>query len=239
MKSNQFKTIFQKDTLVVVRSYWYFLPLAIVQVLVMQFTTMNQVLHIEGQPMPREMEIMILNGLMGYIPLIVIPFLSSTVLHQIILEERNKQTLLPILCTGVNPRLIWWGKIGVTFSLSYAVNLLCQIAFLILAWVYTGYLMPLSPALAFGFLIVTPAIAGTIVAILSLMFWYYKKPGLVVMLFPMLIFMGSWMLAARDPLTTVFPPVKALAILALVSAVFILCGFTIGQVSKERVAGLY
>ncbi|HLF27699.1 MAG TPA: hypothetical protein VJG32_15300 [Anaerolineae bacterium] len=236
MRRCQFEAIVRRDLCLFFRTAWFFLPLAIAQVLVMQLTAMGSVLKPD---VLLPVQHAILAGLLASTPAMVIPFFGNMFLNKAVLEDRLRQTLIRTLLTGIQPGTLWWTKFTLAASLAYVIMLICEVAVWALAWMRTGAPLAVSPPVLANILIVNPAISLAVLATMSLLYWVFKRPGMLITFIPMIIMLGSWMLAASSPLTTLFSPVTAGVILSVAAGVIFLCGWISSRISKERIAGLY
>jgi len=236
MRRSQFESIVYRDLRLFFRTSWFFLPLAVVQLLVMQFTAMSDVL---SPNVPMTIQHTILAGLMGYAPTMVIPFFGNMFLNKSLVEDRLRQTLVRTLVTGIKPGALWWTKFAIAAALAYGVMLVCEVAVWVLAWARTGAPLSLTPPEWVNILIVNPAISLAVLALMCFFYWAFKRPGMAIMFIPMLVMFGSWMLAASNPLTTLFSPATAAVILAASIGSIFLCAWISSRLSKERIAGLY
>lgn len=237
MERGQIEAVIRRDIRVFFRTSWFFLPLSIVQVLVMQFTTMGEVLKPD---LPISLQHTILTGLMGYAPMMIIPFLGNMILNKSMLEQRLRQTITRTLATGIEPRVLWWTKFAVAALLSYSLMFLCEIALWGLVWLRTSMTLSLTLPATVNILLVNPAFSLAVLAMMGLFDWAFKKPGLIIMFLPMAVMFGGWMLAAQNPLlTTQFSSVTAGSIILASAGTILLCGLISSRLSKERVAALY
>lgn len=236
MTFSQVRAIVRRDLILFFRTSWYFLPLAIVLGLVMQFTIMGDVLKPE-LPLVYQQEI--LKGLLGYAPMMIIPYVGNLFLNKIMIEERTRQTLIRTMATGVNLGVLWWTKFLLAACISILTLFLSLGTLWGLIWVRTSTLLALTFSDSLILLVVNPILSLAVLAFVSYIYWALKKPSVALMVVPFILTFGSWFLATRNPQSTLFSPTVAWTT-TLISAIVIgMCGVASSKLSRERISGLY
>lgn len=173
---------------------------------------------------------------MVYVALMVIPFIANALLIRSLVEERNRQTILPILATGAPPAMIWLTKLAVVFVLSYAV-MLVSLGLHLLVMIYYWHVMPLiTTQILFGVLVVTPLLALAIVAFTALVFWAFYHTHLVASVVPVVVAMSTWGFANRSPGADILHRITVVSFVA--STIIIIIGaLCIARMPRRRIAG--
>lgn len=172
-----------------------------------------------------------------YVAMIVIPFLANGHLVRSLVEERQKQSILSLLATGVSPRVMWLTKLVMACALSYLVMLVSIGVHLLVTMLYWHVMPVFTAQIVLGALVFSPLLAFSIVALMAFLFWYFRYPHLVASIVPVVVAMASWGYASRSPGSDIL---RDLAILSCLAPVVITAmgAFLIGRLSKQRIAGL-
>lgn len=172
-----------------------------------------------------------------YVAPMVLPFFANAILSRSFIEERVRQALLPILCTGVRTSTVWIGKLLAAFAFSYVVVLICIVIDLVLMRAYFGIPVPASPAVWVTALVVTPIVSLGILAVMSLMFWTVRHANMVASFFPVVLSLGIWAYVSAHPTTGVLAAVLVVAFAG--AAVMIgASAWVISRLSRQFVVGL-
>jgi ABC-type transport system involved in multi-copper enzyme maturation permease subunit len=172
-----------------------------------------------------------------YVAMIVIPFLANGHLIRSLVEERQKQSILSLLATGVTPQVMWLTKLVMAAALSYLV-MLVSIGLHLLVTVLYWHVMPVfTTQIVLGALVVSPLLAFAVVALMAFFFWYFRYPHMVASIVPVVVAMASWGYASRSPGSDIL---RNLTIIACVAPFVITAigAFLIARLSKQRIAGL-
>jgi hypothetical protein len=129
----------------------------------------------------------------------VIPYIANALLLRSLVEERQKQTILPLLATGTPPTVIWSTKLVVAFTISYAAMLISLALHMLMIVYYWHISLHLTPQILFGALVITPLLALAVVALTALIFWAFYHTQLVASVLPVVVAMSTWGFAYNSP----------------------------------------
>lgn len=225
----------RKEVRETLRSAWLYVATTVVYATFLQwFVVRNYRSLMEADP--RTLGLATATSLVYVFPL-VIPFFANVLLTRSLAEERVRQSLLPMLATGVSPGLVWVTKLLTAFGLGYVVALVCFVLDLLMVRSYFGIEVALTAPLALATLVVYPLATLGILAVMAFLFWTVRQANVVASVLPVLVTMGLWYYAGSHPATRLgwlLPLVAAGAAAALV----VLCALAIGRMPRRHIAGL-
>lgn len=232
----QLAAVFHKEILEGLRTCWIFIPVTMALIVMMQWFSINMLL--DQSPLPAIRGAM-LGTLMIYIPLMAMPFYGNMLLSKSLHEERLRGSIIPLLCTGVAPTVLWAGKLLAAFLLSYLVMLVSLGGYVLFVIVYAGQIPLITVALAFNILVIVPAFSLVVLAAIAFSFWLFKNALLVSLALPLGALFGMWNLSLLwGGAASISADVAGLGL--LVSAMIVaLFGLGVSKLSKERISGLY
>jgi hypothetical protein len=172
-----------------------------------------------------------------YMGLLVIPFMSNGYLVRSLIEERQKQSILALLATGVAPHVMWLAKLVAAFVLSYLVMLVSLGIHLVVTWLYWHVTPVFTAQSVVGALVVSPLLALALSALMGFLFWYFPYPQIVGMIVPLLVAMVSWNYAWKTPGAGILQDVTLVSIIAPV-VIIAAAAVLISRTSRQKVAGL-
>ncbi len=172
-----------------------------------------------------------------YVALLVIPFMTNGYLVRSLIEERQKQSILSLLCTGVAPHIVWLAKLTAAFVLGYAVMLLSLALHLGVTWFYWHVAPVFTVQNVVGALVVSPLLALALSALMAFLFWYFPYPQLVATIVPLLVAMATWNYAWKTPRADILRDVLVISVVAPVVIIGV-AAVLISRTSRQKVAGL-
>ena len=172
-----------------------------------------------------------------YVSLMVIPYIANALLVRSLVEERHKQTILPLLATGTPPVAIWLTKLVVAFAVSYAAMLVSLGLHALMIVYYWHIPLYFTPQILLGALVVTPLLALAVVALTALVFWAFYHTHLVASVIPVVVAMSTWGFAYNSPGGDIL---RRIMIVSFVAPPFIIFmgAIYIARMPRRRIAGL-
>lgn len=175
-------------------------------------------------------------GTVMFVAPLVLPFFANALLTRSFMEERSRHVLAPMFSTGVNPVVVWVGKLISAFTTSYATVALCVVLNLGLLIVY-GVSVALTPGVVVMALLVMPTACLGVVALVAFLTWAWQQATLVISFATFLLMMGVFSYLSVRPVTSVgfrFAAILVAASLLLVAA----CAFGVSLLSRRRIVNV-
>lgn len=176
-------------------------------------------------------------GTLMFIGPLVLPFFANSLLARSFMEERYKHVLAPMFSTGVNPGVVWLGKLIAAFTASYATMTLCVGLDLGLLTMYFGLSIALTPGLVLMALFVMPTACLGMVALIAYLNWAWQQATFVISFAMFLLMMGVFSFLSARPVLTIGPGFATILVvlsLLLVGA----CAFGVSLLSRQRIVNV-
>ena len=117
----------------------------------------------------------IVNVYAAYIPLVLMLFVGNSMVAAMFSREKSKRTIEPLLCTPLNLKVIWLGKIVAAFCLSYLVLIFTAVVYVVGVNIFLPTAFPSGPSL-FQLLVVSPLLAFSIFGLLGYAYLVLVNP---------------------------------------------------------------
>lgn len=172
-----------------------------------------------------------------YVALMVIPFFANTMLTRSLVEERIKQSLMPLLATGINPGVVWLTKLLTASAVSYLVALVSVLVDILMIRFYFQLEVVLTVPILVSALFFSPLMALGLLAIMAFLFWTVRQANFVAAFLPVVISLGVWSYVSSRPATEA---VLYLILLALVAPPLLvtICTLGISRLRRQHIVGL-
>ena len=231
----QIKAVIWKETKEFFRSAKLYAIFTIIFVVVIQIMSSNQI--IGNDKLTIGIKQVLLGYSIIYLSLMSIPFFGCTLLSRIIYEERCDNAIHVLLATGVDAKIIWFGKMITTYIISYLVFICSVIVYYISIYILFDFKLVLSAKIISLAFLVMPILAFGVMSLMGYIYWALKNPQIIGMLFPMLFVMAVWNLAMK--LSEELPTSNIILGSMAVGAVLIISSaFLVGLISKQRITNV-
>ncbi len=180
---------------------------------------------------------MLLGYSLLYLSLICIPFLGNALLSRILFEERMENAVHVILATGVDPRVIWLGKVLMVYAICYFAFLLSVLSYYLISLLYFRYKLTLTGEIGSLAFIIMPLLSLGVMSILAYLYWALKSPQIFGLVFPLAFVLGAWNLGMNWA-QEIPPAVVALGAFALSLVLLLASIYAVKHLSKERITNL-
>lgn len=232
---NHVVTIARKELREAMRTTRLYVLLTLVYGTFLQwFIIRNYVAAIGGNPEILRLAVSIS---LVYVPMMVIPFFANTVLTRSLVEEKIKQSLMPLLATGVSPGLVWLTKLLTAFGLGYLVSLLCTVTDLLMIRYYFHLGVVFSARVLAAALFFSPLATLGLLAIMAFLFWTVKQANVVAAFVPVVATLGIWGYVSDRPTTGFGSGLIALVVVVPI-LVLVICALGISRVRRQHIVGL-
>lgn len=172
-----------------------------------------------------------------YIPLIVIPFYANAIMVRSLVEEKMKQSLMPLLATGVDPAVVWLTKLLTAFCLSYLLSLISVLLNYGMIRLYYGLDVTVSSGALLYLLVALPVVALALQAVMAFLFWTLRQGNIVASMVPVFATMAVWGYVASHPGAYLSGTVVVVAV-AFSAMVIVLCTWGIRHVPRRYLVGI-
>lgn len=239
----QITAIVWKELLEISRSTWRSSFVFVVSTVFVQWFIVGQYVnklnrqHLEalGTGM-RPLEMAATLSLMFTIPM-AITLYTSGVLVRTFTKERLLGLLLPMLSTGVNPGVLWAGKVLAVFLGGCAVGAVCLVLNIVLITQYFQIATNFTVPVAVAVFVLAPMASLCIVAVLAFVLWVFRSAHWIAAILPTTVAVGLFSFAAARPVSDV---VLSSVVMMTGCALLVIVGLAliISQVSRQFLVGL-
>ncbi|RRJ64099.1 hypothetical protein EHV15_15045 [Paenibacillus oralis] len=173
-----------------------------------------------------------------YLAPIIIPFYGNTVMARSLQRERMNKSLLILMTTGLKPSLIWQIKTLAAFIISYVIYMICTVCDIVMIVYIMGLPFELNAANVLGALILSPLFAGSMLIVLSFIYWFFRNTLFITTAFTMLMTFGIWGISMQTPLTSFNPFILGGLSIVLPFLLLWLCSQLIKRQAKWKIGAI-
>ena len=169
-----------------------------------------------------------------FLPLLCIPFLGNIILTRTLYEERKENATQVLLATGIDPKILWFGKMTVVFIFSYSGFLLSALLYYLVYLIIFDFPIAINAEIFLTGFIVAPFFSFGFLSILGFLFWALKNPQWPGIILPIAFVFGAWNIGS---LWGQVVPDSLFVLGAFIIGVllFLLSGLAVNFLTKEKI----
>jgi ABC-type transport system involved in multi-copper enzyme maturation permease subunit len=227
-----FKAVVWKEFIEDWRRIRFFIPLAIIGVVGLQYFPVIQIVN--NNQLLSAQKAVFFGVLPMYFSLIIIPFTGITLFSMSLYEEKLQYSIHTLLASGISKTSIWSGKFIVAAVYSYAATLITILAYFIFIKFYIGEDLVLTSQTAILTFISMPIASMGVLALVGWSYWAFKNPQIISMIITMVSIIGTWYFVMK--FGTKYP-LPIVTLLSLVIGIFFIGAviFAVRYLPKERI----
>jgi ABC-2 type transport system permease protein len=115
----------------------------------------------------------------GYFPLALMLYIGNSLIMRVFAREKVLRTIEPLLCTPLNVRDIWWGKVLSVLIIAYLILLVTACVYFICIIPRDGRVQLFNVLTIFQLLVTSPLLALAVFGLMGYVYLVILNPAIV------------------------------------------------------------